>query len=124
MNRARWQIWALLAPLLLAGCRLFGSGGLPRDPLFVTQKPVEGKIISTAPIAVAAVEPTPPSAPDDIANRPAYAQRKPSTLPDRVILSSRPARDTRFDLPAPTRMVPGVLTNRPIQREHVAPEGK
>ena len=124
MNRARWQIWALLAPLALAGCRLFGGGGLPRDPLFVSQKPIEGKIVSTAPIAVAAIEPTPPTAPDEIANRPAYAQRKSYTLPDRVILSSRPQPDRNFELPPPARTVPGVLTNRPIQREYVAPEGK
>ena len=123
MNRARWQIWALLAPLALGGCKgLFGATGLPRDPMFVSQKPIEGKIVSTAPVTVAGVEPTPPSVPDEIANRPAYARRKSSTLPDRVILSGRPARDVNFDLPSPARMVPGVLTNRPIQRDNTAPE--
>ena len=123
MNRAKWQTWALLAPLALAGCRgLFGSAGLPRDPLFVSQKPIEGKIVSTAPVAVAAVEPPPPSVPDEIANRPAYAQRKPSTLPDRVILSERPPQQHRnCELP-PSRTVPGILTNRPSQRDNSSPE--
>ncbi len=111
--------------MALAGCEsLSGSGELPRDPLFVGQRPVEGRIVSPAPVVLAAVEPMPPIVPPEITNRPAYAQRPPATTPDRVILSRRPERDRARELPPPPRTVPGILTNRSISPDSIVPDSK
>jgi hypothetical protein len=48
----------------LAGCKgLFGSQGLPKDPLFLDRKPVEVKARLAPPIAIAYSEPSPPANP-------------------------------------------------------------
>ncbi len=57
--------WHGLAPALLllaaAGCKgLFGSHGLPDDPLFANRKPAEGKASQPAPPRWFRSEPRPP----------------------------------------------------------------
>jgi hypothetical protein len=131
MQRTHWRtwrvwallIWAFLAPVLVTGC---GSTGLPRDPMFVSLRPIEGTTTSSTPVAVAAIEPSPPAVPEELSSRPVYAQRRQSTSPDRVILSIRSAREVEIDFepPAPRRTIPGVLTNRPISRDAILPEPK
>ena len=99
-NWRAWQAWVILSLLGMTGCQgLWGSRGLPKDPLFVSRRPIEGKAISAAPITLAVAEPAPPPAPLDIANRPAYANRQPRRVPENGI--------------QPDRAVPGTLTNRP-----------
>jgi len=118
-----WRVWAFLAPVLVTGC---GSTGLPRDPMFVSVTPMEGRTTSSTPVAVAAIAPSPPAVPEELSSRPVYAQRRPFMSPDRVILSIRSTREVEVDFepPAPRRTIPGVLTSRPIPRDSILPEPK
>jgi hypothetical protein len=51
----------LLLLLLTCGCKaMFGSQGLPADPLFANRKPVESKAIAGPPIETPYQEPPPP----------------------------------------------------------------
>lgn len=117
MFQANWRNWRLLAipPILtLAGCQgLFGSQGPPRDPLFLSVRPVEGKSAGAGPLAVAVAEPSLPPVPEEIYNRPSYAQRRATTSPEQVIVSSPRNPNAPDRLPSPPRLAPGVLTNRP-----------
>jgi hypothetical protein len=55
---------ALLMLGCLAGCKgLFGSQGLPDDPLFLDKKPLESRAESGPPVALSYSEPAPPSNP-------------------------------------------------------------
>jgi hypothetical protein len=83
--RARPLLYVLA--VALAGCKgLFGSQGLPHDPMFLDKQPIAAKAKSAPPQALAYAEPTPPVNPS-LAGRPLIA--------------------------APSRSVPGTLTNRP-----------
>ena len=90
MTRTLFRARPLLYVLAigLTGCKaLFGSQGLPHDPLFLDKQPIAAKANSSPPIALAYAEPTPPVNPS---------------------LAGRPAM-----IAAPPRPVPGTLTNRP-----------
>jgi hypothetical protein len=55
---------AMLVLGCLAGCKgLFGSHGLPEDPLFVDRKPLESKADTARPAAPGWTEPAPPANP-------------------------------------------------------------
>ena len=83
--RARPLLYVLA--IALAGCKgLFGSQGLPHDPMFLDKQPIAAKPKSAPPMALAYAEPTPPVNPS-LAGPPMIA--------------------------APPRPVPGTLTNRP-----------
>lgn len=89
MTRTACRVRLLLMVFALgaAGCKgLFGSQGLPHDPMFLDKQPVAAKARSAPPVALAYAEPTPPVNP---------------TLADRPLLAS------------PPRPVPGTLMNRP-----------
>ena len=129
MSRGIWRSWCSWAsvPLLaLAGCQgVLGPHGLPKDPLFLSRRPIDGKADHAAPVTLAAVEPAPPPAPLEIACRPTFAQRKEPELPDRVLLSGHPNLEGDLDrVWRPARSAPGILTNRPAPRELNLPEFK
>lgn len=89
--RARPLLYVLA--IALAGCKgLFGSQGLPHDPMFLDKQPIVAKAKSAPPQALAYAEPTPPVNPS-LAGRPMIA--------------------------APPRPVPGTLTNRPHSEQPV-----
>ena len=125
-NWRNWRSWAIAPLLALAGCQgVFGPQGLPKDPLFLGRRPIEGKASQAAPVVLAAVEPSPPSAPVEIASRPTFAQRKTPELPDRVLLSGQREVDAGGEKTIrPPRTAPGILTNRPTPRELNLPEIK
>jgi hypothetical protein len=55
------QLGGFLCLLLASGCTgLFGSRGLPSDPLFAHRKPVESKALAGPPQDVPLSEPRPP----------------------------------------------------------------
>ena len=126
MNWGSWRFWRRWAPMVLlalAGCQgVFGRQGLPRDPLFVSRRPVPGNVSGVTPAGVAAIEPALPPVPQEIANRPAYARRKAPALPDRVVLSGQRDADLGTgNALRPPRTTPGILTNRPIPRDAIGP---
>jgi hypothetical protein len=48
--------------LVLSGCKgMFGSQGLPPDPLFANRKPAESKSSAGPPVDTPYAEPTPPA---------------------------------------------------------------
>ena len=60
-----WRVWLAGAvwAIGLAGCQgFFGTQGVPKDPLFVTRKPIEAEPYSGL-VAVAFSEPAVPSDP-------------------------------------------------------------
>lgn len=109
----------MLPAFALLGCEgVLGRQALPKDPLFLSQRPVEGKAITAAPPALAMIEP--PSLPAELRDRPMYARQKATTEPDYVTFTI-PRREQTDSLSAPPRQVPGVLTNRPLHRDGEAP---
>ncbi len=57
----RWHGLAYALLLAATGCKgLFGSHGLPDDPLFANRKPAEGKATQAAPPRWFRSEPRPP----------------------------------------------------------------
>jgi len=125
MNRANWRFWRSWASLLLllpAGCGLLGPAGLPQDPLFISRRPIEGNAANAAPTLVVAAQPSLPTVPAMIANRPAYARRPEPEPCDRVVPSGRRDADTVVEMPRSPRLAPGVLTNRPAPQQRAVPE--
>jgi len=116
----------MLPIFILAGCQgVFGPQGLPKDPLFVNQRPIEGKAKSAAPVGIAAVDPAPPLAPLEITSRPAFAQRKAPELPDQVQLTGGRVDAVNPLAPArPPRSAPGLLPIPPLPRDVTLPELK
>jgi hypothetical protein len=67
----------------LVGCKgIFGSQGLPQDPLFLDKRPLEAKAIFAPPVTIAYSEPLPPT-------NPYLAQRGSNSVPG--TLTNRPA---------------------------------
>lgn len=53
--------FCLLLILFVAGCKsMFGSRGMPPDPIFANRKPVESKAVSGPPMSAPYNEPPPP----------------------------------------------------------------
>ena len=95
---------------------MLDTEGVPRDPMFVGLRPVEGKPPHAVPVALAVSEPTPPPIPAAILNRPSYAKHRPITEADHVVFAapSEPIEPAPpMQLPRP-RMTPGILTNWPL----------
>src|SRR5262245_503113 len=127
MKRASWQIgriWAVLPILFLAGCQsVLRPQGLPKDPLFIRQQPIEGKSTGAVPTRIAAMDPAPPPLPVPMTNRPAYARRPSAALPDHVQLTGRlEIAPSQVAASRPPRQVPGFLMNRPFPRDLTLPE--
>ena len=75
-ERGRWMS-ALLGLGLLAGCKgLFGSQGLPDDPLFLDKKPLESRAQTGPPVARGYSEPVPPANPSFAKDRPGAVAAK------------------------------------------------
>jgi hypothetical protein len=86
--RGGWRIW-LLGAVCATGCRgLFGSQGLPADPLFAGRKPAETRPETAAPVQLAHVEPAMPESPLLAAAKPP-APKTDGNVPG--LLMSRPA---------------------------------
>src|SRR4029453_1451635 len=87
MKRARWQSrrdWVMLPVLFLAGCAGVGPQSLPKDPLFIQQRPIQGKSTGAVPMRMVAVDPAPPPLPVAMTNRRSYARNRTAALPDHV----------------------------------------
>ncbi len=118
--RGNWRfrvVWSGLALTALSGCSsLWRPAGMPNDPLLVSRRPVEGKPVKTAPVALALVEPSPPLPPGDVKFHLAMPDRKRVRSEDRVVLSG-PLPPAVIPEPPRLQVVPGILTNRPVRRE-------
>ena len=76
-----WLWWAALAPTLL-GCQgLYGTQGLPHDPLFASKTPLAAKADLIPPIAFAYLEPAVPPNPFLLKDRPLYADKSGGSVP-------------------------------------------
>jgi hypothetical protein len=77
---------------LLAGCTsLFGSKGLPEDPLFLSRKPIEAKAEMSTPVHISYSEP-----------------RLPLNNVGSPVVQKKPLEKR----PSPNTLVPAVPTNR------------
>lgn len=100
---ARSKLWLLWLGVLpgFTGCQnLFAPKGPPADPLVVLKKPLSARPEAGPPVHVAYSEPRLPADPLFQDNQPSFAD-------------------------APPRRIPGVLTNRTIERslpERLSPE--
>ena len=62
MGRCIGRFGCFLMLLVLSGCKgMFGSQGMPPDPLFANRKPAESKAIAGPPVDTPYSEPTPPA---------------------------------------------------------------
>jgi hypothetical protein len=111
----------MLPVLFLAGCAGVGPQSLPKDPLFIQQRPIQGKSTGAVPMRMVAVDPAPPPLPVAMTNRRSYARNRTAALPDHVQLTGRleigPSQETR-----PPRQVPAFLMNRPFSRDLTLPD--
>ncbi len=87
-RRARF-VCIVLAAGIFAGCKgLFGSQGLPHDPMFLDRSPVEVKAHYEPPVMLAYSEPVPPANP--------FLAKRPSG-PVQGTLTNRPRIDQPKD---------------------------
>ena len=64
MGRRIGQLVFFLLLLASSACNgMFGSQGMPPDPLFANRKPVESKVIAGPPVDTPYSEPAPPEHP-------------------------------------------------------------
>ena len=61
MRKRICQLACIALLLVILGCKgMFGSQGLPADPLFANRKPIESKATAGPPVATPDREPVPP----------------------------------------------------------------
>ena len=111
MSVSKWRNWLCGGSLLaLVGCQsLFGPKGPPQDPLFLSKTPMTAKAVYGPPVSFAYLEPSLPRDPYFARNLPALVEHDgPRDLAPPHAFPSHLEDE---------RSVPGILTNRPIQRK-------
>jgi hypothetical protein len=79
MHRRFRQLGSSLCLLLASGCTgLFGSRGLPPDPLFAHRKPVESQARASSPQEMPLHEPRPPANPYGLDHPSPQATQEPA----------------------------------------------